>query len=416
MQRQQQKSLHILLAAPTGKAAARLTQSIQQNQQRLQSLSPLAQQIPNQAHTLHRLLGMHRYTHQPRYHAANPLNCDVLVLDEASMIDQQMMSAVMAALPESARLILLGDKDQLSSVEAGSVFADLCGDLSQSSFSRRQMDYIRQSLGYDLPQYHGAYRLADQLVVLQQSRRFAEGSAIGHLAGMVNRGEAESTVQWLMQQQEREPSIHWHQPAAVQIAALLRQTASDHYQRMLQATGVAEAFAEFYRFQILAAVWDGPAGVDSINQVIDRELKSRNGIPADRVFYAGQPLMMGSNMYQYRIHNGDIGMVWPDEDDQLKVWFEGDDGAYRALSLSQLPAHNLAYAMTVHKSQGSEFNQVLLLLPDYDSAVSTRELLYTGITRAVNAVEIWSSAAVLEKTIHYKTRRISGLLARLSGQ
>lgn len=405
----------ILMAAPTGKAAARMTQSIVQNRERLAGISTLARQIPQQAVTLHRLLGMHRYTHQPRYHAANTLNCDVLVLDEASMIDQQMMAAVVDALPLQACLVLLGDKDQLSSVEAGSVFADLCGDSPESAFSLQQCEWLKQRLGDELPHYQGKYRLNDQLVILQHSRRFSSDSSIGRLASRVNRGDAQGALQQLMEL-NNDDSLSWQQLPAETLAAECRKQATACYRKMMLAEDVSEAFQHFHAFQVLAAVWDGPSGVNTINSAIDSEIKRQQGIAADTVFYQGLPLMMNANLYQYGIHNGDIGIVWPDQDGQLNVCFEGDGIEHRRLSLAQLPLYHLAYAMTIHKSQGSEFKQVLLVLPEYESSVCTRELLYTGLTRAVDRLEIWATASVLERTIQQKTKRSSGLLHRLCEQ
>lgn len=410
---QHKPNLKIKLAAPTGKAAARLSQSIQQSRAKMTHDLFVEQEIPDKAVTLHRLLGIHRYTHRPRYDADYPLNCDVLVLDEASMIDQQMMAVVCAALPPHARLILLGDKDQLSSVEAGSVFADLCGELKGTQFSKAQCKWIQQTLGYEIPEYSGDYRLADQVVVLQKSYRFKDDSAIGQLACLINAGDSEACMQFLMSSQPA-PNVQWLQLADEQLYEQLIQQALQHYQQIIDAENIEDAFRCFYLFQILAAVWDGMSGVDQINSVIEQALKKHNKLTDDRPYYAGMPLMMSSNMYQYGIHNGDIGIIWPDEDAQLKVWFEADDGGYRALSLSQLPESKSAYAMTVHKSQGSEFDRVLMILPGYESSVCTRELLYTAITRARSSVEIWGLASVIESTVQRKTQRVSGLLQRLS--
>ena len=410
---QQNPQLNIKLAAPTGKAAARLSQSIQQSRVQMMHDLFVEQQIPDKAITLHRLLGIHRYTHRPRYHADNPLNCDVLVLDEASMIDQQMMAMVCEALPEQARLILLGDKDQLSSVEAGSVFADLCGELKVTQFSKAQCQWIKRTLDYMVPEYRGNYRLADQVVVLQKSYRFEGDSAIGQLARLINSGDSEGCLQFLMTSQAT-AQMQWQQPSDQQLTEQLMQQVIQHYQPIIEADNIKQAFDCFYRFQILAAIWEGVSGVDAINHVIQQALKRHNKIPADSLYYAGMPLMMSSNMYQYGIHNGDIGIVWLDDNDQLKVWFEADDGSHRALSLSQLPQSKPAYAMTVHKSQGSEFDRVLMILPNYDSSVCTRELLYTGITRARDSVEIWGLGGVIESAVERKTERVSGLLERLS--
>jgi len=410
---QRNPHLNIRLAAPTGKAAARLSESINKLRSTLSLDASLLELIPQQAVTLHRLLGFHRYTHRPRYHRNNPLRCDVLVLDEASMIDQQMMAAICAALADDCKLILLGDKDQLSSVEAGSVFADLSGGLQQSEFNPPQQQWIQQQLGYQLPLQQTGYALADQLVVLQQSHRFDDASAIGMLARSVNRGDSEQALQ-LLRQATQNDAIDWQQPPSHSLNQRYREQAERYYLALAQAGSIEQAFQQFHRFQILAAVWSGPSGVDHINAIIEAHLKSKLGQPENTLYYAGMPLMMSSNLYQYQIHNGDIGIVWPDEQGQHKVWFEQADAAFRILSLSQLPAHKTAYAMTVHKSQGSEFSRVLLMLPETQTAVATRELLYTGITRAAESVEIWATEGQLKTVIENKTKRMSGLRERLA--
>lgn len=410
---EQQSDLHIQLAAPTGKAAARMTQSIQKNHKRLENLGIQVGKIPQQAHTLHQLLGMHRFTHRPRYHAGNPLPCDVMIVDEASMVDQQLMAAVVEALPLTSRLILLGDKDQLSSVEAGSVFADLCGKMQKTQFSAQQCDWVMQTVGYRIPVYQGDYGLADQLVVLQKSHRFDQHSDLGKLATLVNDGDSMSSINHLMKQ-NADSTVHWQQPTDAEITNLLKKLVTRHFQQLPGTAEIDQLFKQFYQFQVLAAVWDSPCGVDNINVVIDSEVKRISGVTPDQSFYAGQPLIMTSNLHQYQIHNGDIAIIWPDADGELKAWFETDDQQYRSLSLSQLPNNKLAYAMTVHKSQGSEFENILLILPGYESSVCTRELVYTGITRAVKSVEIWARANVLEKAIETPTRRVSGLQQRLS--
>lgn len=408
----QNPALKIMLAAPTGKAAARLSQSVSQLPHPLSAVEDDLQELPAQAVTLHRLLGIHRFTHRPRYHKSNPLDCDVVVVDEASMIDQQLMAQLCNALPDHARLILLGDKDQLSSVEAGSVFADLCGGTTESCFNPPQVAWCRETWGFNLPVQDQQFALADQVVVLQKSHRFDDRSAIGQLATWVKQGDSDNSM-LLLTQSENDESLIWRQVPDGHITHQLMQHALPAALTMQQADSLQQAFIEFHRYQILCAVWKGAAGVDSINEQLERAVKAASPIAEGSDFYAGKPLMMTSNAHQFDIHNGDIGMVWPDDNNELKVWFECGNNGYRQLSLSQCPQHKTAYAMTVHKSQGSEFEKVLLILPSSDVAVSTRELFYTGITRASAAVEIWASEARLRATIDLKTQRVSGLMQRL---
>ena len=406
------KKLNIKLAAPTGKAAARLAESIKKLRAEMDLNETIKSNIPDEAVTLHRLLGIHRFTHRAKYNKENPLSCDLLVLDEASMIDQQMMAIICSAVPAGCKLILLGDKDQLSSVEAGSVFADLCGGLQQTEFSQQQQISIKQITGYDLPKHHSNYALSDHVVVLQKSHRFDEFSGIGLLAKSINQGDVKNCIRQL-KSKDLFSNISWNQPTENVLPNKLKHQASRIYIPMLEAESIADAFKLFHQYQILSAVWSGPTGVDTINEVIESHIKNRQGLEQHTEFYAGKPLMMTSNVYQYDIHNGDIGIIWPDDQGQLKIYFEDARGEYRSLSLSQCPDHKTAYAMTVHKSQGSEFSHILLILPNTETAVSTRELFYTGITRAAESVEIWSSEAIIKSTIKQKTLRVSGLMDRL---
>ncbi len=407
---QQQPDIKIQLAAPTGKAAMRLSQSIVKLHQRLGLDDAIQQRIPQQALTLHRLLAIDRYHHRPRYHQANPLDCDLLVVDEASMIDQQMMAMLCNALAPDARLILLGDKDQLSSVEAGSVFADLCGGLQSTGFNQAQRYLLAQAWQYELKLNQSTHALADQLVVLDKSHRFDASSAIGKLASTINRGQSHQCLQ-IMDNQDN--NIQWLPMEDRRLAVALKQQADNVYWQMMQAADIDQAFALFHRYQILSAVWSGPAGVHNINTIIEQHLKLKSGIDQNLQYYQGKPLMVTRNVYEYNLFNGDIGIIWPDQDGELKIWFASGHAEYRVLSLSQLPQHEIAYAMTVHKSQGSEFEHVLMVLPFEDVEVLTRELLYTAITRAAKSLEIWGQADIITRTIERKTQRVSGLMQRL---
>ena len=408
----QNRELKIRLAAPTGKAATRLAQSIQAVVETLPKDLADRSAIPAQAGTLHRLLGMHRFTHRPRYDAENPLDCDVLVIDEASMIDQQMMAQVCAALPRQGRLVLLGDRDQLSSVEAGSVFADLCGDTSQSRFSVGQAAWVKQQAGISVAVDNGDQQLADCRVVLRHSRRFDARSGIGQLARLINTGDADAAVELLTSQVLED--VEWWQYGEKELHKALVATAANRYLEVARADSVQTAFTVLARFQVLAAVWNGPAGVNEINRVVEQHVLRESGILIDTPFYRGKPLMINRNIPDYGLYNGDVGLIWPDDEGQLKLWFRVEGLGLRALSLSQLTDHTTAYAMTVHKSQGSEFDQVLLILPSQISPVCSRELVYTAITRAMSKVEIWAGVEVLRSAIATRTQRMSGLVQRLN--
>ncbi len=408
---QRNPALRIALAAPTGKAAARLSEAIDASRADLGPDAELQARIPQKALTLHRLLGIHPMSHRPRHHAENPLPLDLLVLDEASMIDQSLMTQVCDALPPQARLILLGDKDQLASVEAGSVFADLCGGLSRSEVSAEQQQWLREKLSWKLPLHQDGYRLADQVVVLQKSRRFHRDSGIGKLARQINAGDAEGCIETLLRAVP-DDGLSWRQQGMIDYGSF----AEGIYREMMEADSVKEAFDLFEKLQLLAAVWKGPLGVDQINQDIERTLKQQAGLRPELEHYHGKPLMMASNVYQYGIHNGDIGIVWRDDQSgELRLQVQTAEGM-RSLALSQLPHHHSAYAMTIHKSQGSEFDRVVIVLPQADSPLMTRELLYTAVTRARNTVEIHGSEAALRAAVDRRTERMSGLRDRLTSR
>ena len=412
LQQSSQHTLKIQLAAPTGKAAARLSESIQSLRKTMSVDEKIKQWIPQQAVTLHRLLGIHRYTHRARYHQNNPLDCDVLVLDEASMIDQQMMATICKAITQNCKLILLGDKDQLSSVEAGSVFADLCGGLRHTSFSEEYCEELKLHFNIQISAQLTDYKLADNVVVLQKSRRFDDASGIGQLARLIKHGEVENSVALLKQSQPLF-GLNWQPIAAQDVRSRFKRQSYQTYTSMVRADSIQQAFEQFHQYQILCAVWAGPMGVDSINELVEQWVKAENHIDLQQEYYQGKPLIMMQNLYPFDIQNGDVGILWPDDQGQLRVWFQQSNTEYRSLSLSQCPTHKTAYAITVHKSQGSEFEHVLMVLPEAMTPVSTRELLYTGITRAISSVEIWASEQILKASIQQKTERVSGLMQRL---
>ena len=407
---EQNPDTRIALAAPTGKAAARMSESLGESLVGLPA--ELRNRLPDKAVTLHRLLRIDYRSHRARHNREHPLPCDVLILDEASMIDQNLMYAVCEALPPQSRLILLGDKDQLASVEAGSVFADLCGGLQHSGCSAESCHWLQQEFGLELPPASSDYPLAEQVVVLQKSRRFGEGSGIGKLARCINAGDVDGFME-ILGASDGQDDLEWAQPDAHAVDDRYREIAREQYQSIHDSASVGEALQRFQRFRILAAQWQGPMGVHHINACIEQWLKQQNGFRAEQELYEGKPLMITRNVHQYGLHNGDIGMLWRDSDGELRFWIDSDEGGLQAFSLAQLPPHETAYAMTVHKSQGSEFDRVLLVLPERENELCTRELLYTGITRARESVRVWGGEAVLRRAVQRATRRSSGLRQRL---
>lgn len=404
--------LRIRLAAPTGKAAARLTESIRQARGGLAIDEALRDHIPDEAMTLHRLIGI-RPGSAPVHHAGNLLPVDVMVVDEASMIDLPMMAKLLSALPAQARLILLGDKDQLASVEAGSVFADITGDFGDTRCSPAMMDSLQAFMGTPLLLVEGSDALADTVVLLRQSWRFGKDSGIGGLAARVNAGDAGAGLALL---DSGDPDVVRHHLAAQDLPANLHARTRDWLDSLFAADDPGTALGILSRFRILCAVRRGPWGVEQVNRCIEALLRSRGIIAGRGDSYRGRPVMITRNDPALGLFNGDVGILWPaGKGGELRAWFMTADGSLRSLSPARLPAHETTWAMTVHKSQGSEFDRVLLVLPEQDSPVLTRELLYTGITRARTAVELWVSEQAFQRCVARQVRRVSGLQQKLHG-
>ena len=455
--REHTRPLRIRLAAPTGKAAARLNASIAAQLAQLDVDDSVRAAIPAEVDTLHRLLGARPDTRRFRHDRTNPLHLDVLVVDEASMIDLEMMSAVLAALPAAARLILLGDKDQLSSVEAGAVLGDLCRRADDGHYDAATADWLHAITGDDIRPFmrDDAQPLDQQLAMLRHSHRFDDRSGIGELAHAVNSGNR-AAVRALLTVPSRELSwidsgerAAWlalaidgdAAPASQARATSAADTARPGYRHYLQqlqrerpAEGADAAAYErwardvllaFNRFQLLCALRQGPRGVQGLNLLIAEALQQRGLITSAHGWYEGRPVMLSHNDYNLGLANGDVGLCLrlPDSQGRLRLAVaflsSAADAAagtrVRAVPPSRLGEVDTVYAMTVHKSQGSEFDHTALMLPDDITSGLTRELLYTGITRARRWFSLVGSQAVIDHAVAQRTRRYSGLAERLGG-
>ena len=445
--------LRLSLAAPTGKAAARLTESIGAQVSALPVSETVREQIPKTVTTLHRLLGSRPDSRHFRHHAGNPLPLDVLVVDEASMIDLEMMANLLDALPQHGRLILLGDKDQLASVEAGAVLGDLCRDAEAGGYSAATLQWLTGQTGeriVDAQLQPGERALNQHIVMLRHSRRFAGGSGIGRLALAVNRGAALAAREVLSGggadlhqlrlsgEQDRAferllldglPSDAQRPLGYAEYLTVLREQrpALDEPVARWDAWAAA-VLAAFDRFQLLCAVRKGPWGVEALNARIAHALLKRGLIEQEHGWFEGRPVLVTRNDYSLGLMNGDIGIALrlpepPLEPggplrSALRVVFPRNDGSgeLRSILPSRLGAVETVFAMTVHKSQGSEFAHCALVLPDALNPVLTKELVYTGITRARHCFSlIESRAGVFEAAIGRRVERRSGLWERLSG-
>lgn len=466
--------LRVALAAPTGKAAARLKQSIDGSLQEIkaQAAEPAADaanlagtraldldtliQRMGPARTLHSLLGARPDTRMFKHHAANPLDVDVLIVDEASMVHLEMMDALLQALPPHARLVLLGDKDQLASVEAGAVLGDVCRDAVRGGYKPESLRFAHAVAGQTLASRFQATAaqavsaLAQQTVMLRKSRRF--DGPIGQLALAVNAGdanaawacfEAVSDCQVNADAQRRPEAASTTplqtampllalQPVNTQVvcelavgrqvnglAAAPSASYADYLQKMrnlsvaqdstVHAAVVAEVLKSFDRFRILCAVHQGDWGTTALNAAVQKTLADAGWLKPQGEWFAGRPVMVTRNDTQLGVFNGDVGVVLPNPQGVLKAWFL-DGEQLRSVSVSRLAHAETAFVMTVHKSQGSEFEHTALVLPPGAAELLSRELVYTGITRARQQFTlIEGQAGLLNAAIARPSVRASGL-------
>ncbi len=396
--RQQSVDTRISFAAPTGKAAARMQQVI----------SKEGAENTIEAKTIHRLLGITSMREQGKYHADNPLPLDVLIIDEASMIDISLMAQILAALPAAAQLILLGDSRQLASVESGAVLDNLCR--GEVSLSAEFVSQLKAVTGIELAENTSAKMpLIDSMVILQHSYRFAEDSIVGQLASSTLAGDADATMSLLQSNKK-----YWQ---ATQNESEIDKAIVAGYQPYIQAImdhAAPEAcLAAFERYRMLCALRKGPQSVAAANAILTRTLR-RLGWQTDQPFYHGQAIMITQNSYQLQLFNGDTGLILPHpETRELQACFISEQGLKWILPM-RLPAHETAFAMTVHKAQGAEFDQVDILLPAQSSPLLSRELLYTALTRARNHVTLLASEATIRHTIATRHQRDSNLAKRLN--
>jgi exodeoxyribonuclease V alpha subunit len=416
---EQQPRSHIALAAPTGKAAARLSAAIRDGKQTLNAASTVTALIPEEATTLHRLLGGGRGG-RFRHDHTNPLVVDCVVVDEASMIDLPLMARLLDALPPQCRLILLGDRDQLASVDAGNVLGDITGHGSELSYSPEMETLLCQLDAVPAGSLHvddSTAAISNSIGLLQHSYRFADDSGIGKVARQVNAGHGMAAFETLCQ--ESHPDLAWLSTDSDELNPTCLHQAVDQFTAYLMQNDIAEALRGFDQFRVLAALRQGPFGVEDINRRIARRLQQRGlidtgpGEPDNSDEYHGKPVIVTVNDYEVGLFNGDTGLLWKGPDGKLSAWFLLGENELRAVPVRQLPQHSCAYALTVHKSQGSEFDQVLLVLPAGESPVVTRELIYTGITRARRHVTVQACRETFIGACQRRVQRSSALAEKL---
>ncbi|HOX02144.1 MAG TPA: exodeoxyribonuclease V subunit alpha [Verrucomicrobiota bacterium] len=453
------ETLSIRLAAPTGKAAARLQECLARSLDRLKCAPEVKGRLQAMAlgTTIHRLLEPIPRSAGFRYHRNHPLPVQVLVIDEASMVSLSLMARLLAAFEKSGtRLLLVGDKDQLPSVDPGGVLGDLCRAASINRFSSAFVEEYRQCTGDALETAGGrkgsaGSPLDDAVVQLQVNYRSGNAAALNSVSAQVNAGDhvkvcrllqeagpAGSPIAW---QPHHEPPPHGPRGRAQNEADLLgsgdpcanpgaengfpdprairktiRDLVAEHYVPAIEAASPEKALEALARFRILCAVREGPYGWIALNRAVEAILAEAVPHLAPRIrlgIYPGKPVMVTVNNYSLMLYNGDTGVCWTADNGASLVHFPDEKGALRAIARDRLPAFETAFAMTIHKSQGSEFDHVLIVLPETDSPLLTRELVYTGLTRAKKSARLLCSQALLSDVIQRTAQRRSGLAEAL---
>jgi exodeoxyribonuclease V alpha subunit len=405
----------MLLLAPTGKAAQRLGDAIRENLARLELDDVIRAAIPTAASTLHRALGFQpsrptRFRHDRKH----PLPYDVVVVDEASMVDLALMAKLVAAVRPEARLVLLGDKDQLASVEAGAILGDIYAHQS-GGFSAPFVEQVRATTGDALvpSPTRSQPGLHDGMVHLTHGHRFTDDGGIAEFAQAVNAGDAERAFAVLARSESmRLRPVTQRKELETELAPLLRAGLDG-----LRDRGVDARLDQLDGFRVLAAHRRGSFGVETLNPWAERLLGRGEAEDERGVFYDGRPVIVTANDYQVELFNGDVGVLASSDPENptapLAAYFRTGPGAARSVSPACLPRHETAFVLSVHKAQGSQFGEVAFVLPDRPSPLLTRELVYTAVTRARKRVTLFGSEAVLRSAIAARVERTSGLRDRL---
>jgi exodeoxyribonuclease V alpha subunit len=426
-----ERPLSVLLLAPTGKAARRLASSVQAGLAALPVADAVRAALPNEAFTIHRALGggsSGRFRHD----ADNPLPADVVLVDEVSMVDLALLYRLLVAIRPQARLILQGDKDQLASVEAGAILGDIYEPNAAAEWSAPFAAEVSVLTGRPLPGERRERGLVDCLVSLDESFRYRADSAIGRLARAINAGDGASALEIVRRADDfaarspqpagdfgsraplpggasglRDAELFEAAGAAAGLRELERR-ATLGYASFIECGDPKEKLARLGSYRVLCAHRQGPRGVAQLNRDIEEWLARAGLIGEKTSFYENRPIIVTQNDYTLGLFNGDVGVVVKDEHGRLRVCFEARDGV-RFLAPGRLPPHETVFATTVHKSQGSEFDTVSVVLPDVPSALVGRELLYTAVTRARERVDLFAPAEVIRAAIARTVQRPSGL-------
>ena len=407
-------ALKVALAAPTGKAAARMAESLRNTAIEVDAATKEKFALLQPA-TIHRLLKPVNGTPYFRHNNSHPLNYDVVIVDESSMIDVALFAKLLDGIHPETRLILLGDKDQLASVEAGSLFGDLCQAQESVNFftaeRRAFMNTFLEDEQRHIPtcqeRNNDPHPLFQHLVELRRSHRFTGNTGIGKFSRAVINNDVPVIRSFFPPSADEQVIID---PAA---SVKLFEDFIANYAAFIEEKDIATALKRLNTQRVLVAVREGPQGLYAVNRHIEKYLYDHKLIAANTEFYENRPVILTRNYYEHGLFNGDTGIIRTDENGALMAWFEDSSGALKAVLPGYLTQAETAFAMTIHKSQGSEFGEVMVVLPDStDVPILTRELLYTAVSRARKKVYVQGTPEVILMAAERFVERASGIAGR----
>ena len=410
--------LKVALAAPTGKAAARMAESLKKAN--LQVDAGITEKFQSmQPSTIHRLLNYVPDSPYFKHNRQNPLDYDVLIIDESSMIDVALFAKLLDAIGPKTRLILLGDKDQLASVEAGSLFGDLCqAQKSLNIFTESRAGLINSFSELSSAQItqnsiakKADHPLFQHIIELQYSHRFKSEEGIGNFSGALIQNDEEVIQSFLISGADLQVQVD------MEYSQKLFEDFVKGYEEYIREKDIKTALLKLNGLKILCAIRDGEQGLYALNRKVEKYLSERKLISLTNEFYEHRPILVSSNNYVLGLFNGDVGIIRKDEKGVLKAWFEDSEGKIIPFIPGLLSSVETVYAMTIHKSQGSEFDRVMLVLPDVENiSILTRELVYTGLTRAKSRILLQGREAIILQAANVRVQRASGIAQRFSEQ
>jgi exodeoxyribonuclease V alpha subunit len=405
-------ALKVALAAPTGKAAARMAESLKNATNNSDELIK-SKFVALEPYTIHRLLGPIKNTPYFKHNKENTLSYDVLLVDESSMIDVALFAKLLDAIGPGTKLIILGDKDQLASVEAGSLLGDLClAQKKLNSFSKTRAEFINGFItdsSQKITKDHvdiSTHPLFEHVIELKRSHRFSDDKGIGKFSKAIIQSNEPAIKDFFYNADEQVIiDTAWSEKIFEEFVA--------GYKAFITEKDVVAALQKLNQLRVLCVVREGRHGLYEINKKIEKYLQKNKHIRLTGEFYENRPIMLTSNNYELQLFNGDIGIIRPGGKGDMKAWFETGKGEVKSISTGYISQAETVYAMTIHKSQGSEFDKVLVSLPEKENiAILTRELLYTAVTRAKHKVIVQGSESIILQAANAFVKRGSGIIER----